>query len=114
MPFLIGGGLLILIIRKGILLRSTEVNHRQLIIEKLDPHGRLELYVAVGARGGGAAGHHLQVLSVDALEGGGGGMRVGILLFFLLEAGGFLSPQVLNKVLNGVVLLLAAAETIEI
>lgn len=70
--------------------------------------------MAVGTRRGGAAGHHLQVLSVDALEGGGGGVQAAVLLFLLLKAGGLFGPQVLNKVLNGVVLLLAAAETVEI
>lgn len=41
-------------------------------------------------------------------------MQAAVLLFLLLKAGGLFGPQVLNKVLNGVVLLLAAAETVEI
>lgn len=43
-------------------------------------------------------------------------MEVGVLLFFLLfgEAASLLSLQVVDKVLNGVALLLAAAETVEI
>lgn len=65
-----------------------------------------------------ALAHHLHVLSVDALKGAGGGVvcGVGILLIFLFfrEEGSLLSSKILNKVLNGVALILTAAETVEI